>query len=163
MGVTADWKIRMKAEKSDIPLTAKSAMQTIALIIAVAAAFLLARYFKAAELAKDPEFLLSSLEEEAAELNATLPEMVSEGVRLDAVTSGPGNAFNYSYTIVDEDAARNMAGNANRLSDLRTQLQERVCATMPDRRANNTIVKYTLRDAKGATIADIAINAGDCP
>ncbi len=153
----------MDAEENAKMPTAKTALRVIAYAVALAAPFLLARYYKTAVIfPEDPEVLSATLEREAAELNATLPEMVSEGVRLDKVTVGPGNSFNYNYTIVDDDAARNMAANSNKLSELRKQLNERVCWAMPDRRANGTTVTYALRDNKGAILADISINPEDC-
>jgi len=139
------------------------ALETAVLIAVVAAAFLLARQTRESlSLDEDPEPLSLTLEREAAEVNATLPEMVSEGVRLDNTTAGPGNAFNYNYTIVDDEAARTLIGNAKKLAELKIQLQERVCLTMPQRRASGAIIRYFLKDNKGETIADVSIDAGDC-
>ena len=145
-------------------LTAKSAMQnSIALIIAFAVIFLLGKYYLTGDFfGRHKEPFLVTMEREAAELNATLPEMVSASVRLDKVTAGPGNAFNYVYTVVDADAAKNIVGNASELNKLRAQLQERVCTVMPAYRANGTIVNYSLKDAAGAAIADISIDPRDC-
>jgi hypothetical protein len=138
-------------------------LETAVLIAVVAAAFLLARQTRESlSLDEDPEPLSLTLEREAAEVNATLPEMVSEGVRLDNTTAGPGNAFNYNYTIVDDEAARTLIGNAKKLAELKIQLQERVCLTMPQRRASGAIIRYFLKDNKGETIADVSIDAGDC-
>lgn len=153
-------KDAMSLERDENILTARD---VAVLIVAVAAPFMLARYYKNAEYWADTsEAVYSALEREAEELNATLPEMVSEGVLLDKATAGPGNSFNYAYTIVDDDAARGMVENPGKLNDLRKQLHERVCMGMPDLRANGTIVRYSLKDGKGATIADVSINPGDC-
>lgn len=145
-------------------LTAKSAMQkAIALIIAFAVIFVLGRYYMTGNffgLHKEPFSV--TMEREAAALNATLPEMVSDSVRLDKATAGPGNSFSYIYTIVDADAAKNMVGNVVELNKLRTQLQERVCTVMPAYRENGTIVNYSLKDVAGAAIADISIDPRDC-
>ena len=139
------------------------ALEAAALIAIVAAAFLLARQYRES-LSDDeiPEPVSLALEREAAEVNATLPEMVSEGVRLDKTTAGPGNAFNYNYTIVDDEAARTLIGNAKKLAELRAQLQERVCRTMAHHRTSGAIIRYFLKDNKGETIADVSIDAGDC-
>jgi hypothetical protein len=140
-----------------------TARDVAVLVVAVAAPFMLARYYKNAEYWADgSDVLYAALEREAEELNATLPEMVSEGVLLDKATAGPGNSFHYSYTIVDDDAARGFAENPNKLDGLRKQLHERVCLSMPDLRANGTIVRYALKDNNGAMIADVSINPGDC-
>ncbi|WP_292530941.1 hypothetical protein [Methylocystis sp.] len=138
-------------------------LEAAALIAVVAAAFFLARQTRESlSLDEDPEPLSLTLEREAAEVNATLPEMVSDGVRLDKATAGPGNAFNYNYTIVDDEAARTLVGNPKKLAQLQTQLQERVCLTMSHRRASGAIIRYSLKDNEGKTIADVAIDAGDC-
>ncbi|MGJ0531765.1 MAG: hypothetical protein ACR65W_00460 [Methylocystis sp.] len=137
--------------------------EAAALIVVVATAFLLARQYRESLNVDEPlEPLSLALEREAAEVNATLPEMVSEGVRLDKATAGPGNAFNYSYTIVDDEAARTLIGNAKKLADLKTQLQERVCLTMPNHRSSGAIIRYSLKDNKGEMIADVSIDASDC-
>ncbi|HEY8125780.1 MAG TPA: hypothetical protein VIF88_10205 [Methylocystis sp.] len=137
--------------------------EAAALILVVATAFLLARQYRESLYVDEaPEPLSLVLEREAAEVNATLPEMVSEGVRLDKATAGPGNAFNYSYTIVDDEAARSLIGNAKKLAELRTQLQSRVCLTMPHRRASGAVMRYVLKDNKGEMIADVSIDADDC-
>lgn len=139
------------------------ALEAAVLIGVAATAFLLARQYRESLSIEDVSEPISlALEREAAEVNATLPEMVSEGVRLDRTTAGPGNAFNYSYTIVDDEAARTLLGNAKKLADLRAQLQERVCLTMPQRRTSATLIRYSLKDNKGETIADVSIDAGDC-
>ncbi|MGD9541241.1 hypothetical protein [Methylocystis sp.] len=139
------------------------AFEAAVVIAVVAAAFLLARHTREVlSLDEDPEPLSLTLEREAAEVNATLPEMVSEGVRLDNTTAGPGNAFNYNYTIVDDEAARTLVANPEKLAQLKTQLQERVCLTMPERRASGAIIRYSLKDNEGKIIADVSIDAGDC-
>lgn len=138
-------------------------LEAAALIAVMAAAFFLARQTRESlSLDEDPEPLSLTLEREAAEVNATLPEMVSEGVRLDNTTAGPGNAFNYNYTVVDDEAARTLVGNAEKLAQLKTQLQERVCQTMPQHRASGAIIRYSLKDNEGKTIADVSVDAGDC-
>ncbi len=144
-------------------VTAKSAMKHVAGVLAFATMFLLARYFitgESLELNKEPFSV--TMEHDAVRLNATLPEMVSEGVRLDKVVAGPGNLFNYLYTVVDDDAAKKIAGDPKELGKLKSQLQERVCTVMPAYRSNNTIVRYLLRHNSGDVIADISINPKDC-
>ncbi len=139
------------------------AWEAAAVIAVVAAAFLLARQTRESlSLDEDPEPFSLALEREAAEVNATLPEMVSEGVRLDNTTAGPGNAFNYNYTVVDDEAARSLVANPEKLAQLKNQLQSRVCLTMPQRRASGAIVRYSLKNNEGKTIADVSIDAGDC-
>lgn len=139
------------------------AWEAAIVIAVVASAFLLARQTRESlSIDEDPEPLSLTLEREAAEVNATLPEMVSEGVRLDNTTAGPGNAFNYNYTVVDDEAARSLAASPEKLAQLKTQLQERVCLTMPQRRASGAIIRYSLKNNEGKTIADVSIDAGDC-
>ncbi len=139
------------------------AWEAAAVIAVVAAAFFLARQTRESlSLDEDPEPLSLTLEREAAEVNATLPEMVSEGVRLDNTSAGPGNAFNYNYTIVDDEAARTLVASPEKLAQLKTQLQERVCQTMPQRRASGATIRYSLKNNEGKTIADVSIDAGDC-
>ncbi|MGD9544887.1 MAG: hypothetical protein AB7F41_00470 [Methylocystis sp.] len=138
-------------------------LEAAAAVAVVVAAFLFARQYR--ESLSDDEDLAPlslTLEQEAAEVNATLPEMVSDGVRLDKTTAGPGNIFNYSYTVVDDEAARTLVGNEKKLTELKAQLQERVCLTMPQHRTSGTIIRYSLKDNKGETIADVSIDAGEC-
>ncbi len=140
----------------------KSIFQAGALVIVLAVIFVLARYLRIENYSEEHKEPLARLELEAAELNATLPEMVSEGVRLDKATAGPGNLFNYFYTITDDEAARNMKGNSKSLKELKAQLLQRVCSSMPERRTNGTIVNYAFKNSAGSTLAEIAINPGDC-
>ncbi|MBM3625512.1 MAG: hypothetical protein FJX16_09385 [Alphaproteobacteria bacterium] len=138
-------------------------LEAAAAIAVVVAAFLFARqYRESLSFEEDVEPLSLTLQREAAEVNATLPEMVSEGVRLDKTTAGPGNIFNYNYTIVDDEAARTLIGNAKKLAELKSQLHERVCLTMPQHRTSGAIIRYFLKDNKGETIADVMIDASDC-
>jgi hypothetical protein len=144
-------------------VTVKGAMKHVAGVLLFATMFLLARYFITGEsLELNTEPFSVTMEHDAARLNATLPEMVSEGVRLDKVAAGPGNLFNYLYTVVDDDAAKKLAGDPKELGKLKSQLQERVCTVMPAYRNNNTIVRYSLRNNSGDVIADVSINPKDC-
>ncbi len=104
----------------------------------------------------------ATLSRDAETLNTTLPEMVSEGIRLDRVAAGPGNSFTYNYTVTDQEIAQNISGSGDRLNELRAQLHERVCTMMPDYRENGTLVKYSLRNNDGAIIAEVSINPRGC-
>ena len=132
--------------------------------LAFAVIFFSARYFREAFFSdpRDAEPVANILEREAAALNATLPEMVSEGVRLDKATSGPGNSFNYNYTIVDDDMAEKLVADDAKLEGMRDQLHRRVCAMMPEYRKRGTIVNYSLSNNAGLEIAEISINPEDC-
>ncbi len=144
-------------------ISIKNIIRAGALVIVLAAIYALARYLRTENYSEEDKGpLFARLELEAAQLNATLPEMVSEGVRLDKATAGPGNAFNYFYTIIDDEAARNMKGNSKKLKELKTQLLQRVCSSMPERRTNGTIVNYAFMNSTGATLTEIAINPRDC-
>jgi ABC-type transport system substrate-binding protein len=144
-------------------LPVKSATQATALILALAVIFLAARRYGAQYFSEPLDEPLSfALGRDAAALNATLPEMVSQGVRLDKASAGPGNAFSYVYTIVDDAAAAKILGDPKELESLKTQLRERVCTIMPEYRDNGTVVTYTLKNGSGVSIADIAIDPADC-
>jgi hypothetical protein len=144
-------------------VSTKNIIQAGALVIVLAVIFALASYLRTENYSdEDKGPRVARLELEAAQLNATLPEMVSEGVRLDKATAGPGNLFNYFYTIIDDEAARNLKGNSKKLKELKMQLLERVCSTMPERRTNRTIVNYAFKNNAGATLTEIAINPADC-
>jgi hypothetical protein len=144
-------------------LGAKNLLAILALSLALAVIFFTGRYYASLRPAKvDLGEISLALEREAEELNATLPEMVSENVRLDKATTGPGNALTYFYTIVDEGEARAMASDIRKTDKLRGQLLQRVCTMMPDYRERGTIVGYTLRDPAGSTIAEISVNPRDC-
>ena len=142
----------------------KSPLRTLAFALAFAAVFLLGRYVATLNPPhEDSAAISAALEQEAAELNATLPEQVSETVRLDKATAGPGNAFAYVYTIVDAPAARKIKSDPKKSEDLKAQLLERVCTMMPAYRERGTIVSYALRNEAGATLAEIAVDPKDCP
>jgi hypothetical protein len=144
-------------------LTAKRGVQAIILIVVFAATFGLVRQYRSGAIVDEGKELVSiDLEREAAEVNATLPEMVSEGVRLDEVTAGPGNSFNYRYTILDDDSVKDLSKKSEKLKELEVQLHERVCENMPDFRKNGTVVKYVLRDNAGKVLAEFSINPRDC-
>jgi hypothetical protein len=144
-------------------LGAKNLLAILALSLALAVIFFTGRYYASLRPAKvDLGEISLALEREAEELNATLPEMVSENVRLDKATTGPGNALTYFYTIVDEGEARAMASDIRKTDKLRGQLLQRVCTMMPDYRERGTIVGYTLRDPAGSAIAEISVNPRDC-
>jgi hypothetical protein len=139
-----------------------SRTQQIAAIFGVAAALLSIVYIAGGSIGLRRESLSDVLQREAEQLNATLPEMVSQSVRLDKAAAGPGNVFAYFYTIVDDDVAKRMIGNSIELDKLNAQLKERVCTNMPVYRSNGTIVNYSLKDNSGSTIADVSINPKDC-
>ena len=102
-------------------VTAKSALKHVAGVLMFAAIFLLTRYYVTGEsLEFNKEPFSVTMEHDAARLNATLPEMVSEGVRLDKAAAGPGNLFNYIYTVVDDDAASKIAADPKELDKLRS-------------------------------------------
>jgi hypothetical protein len=143
-------------------VTAKSARLIVAGVVVSIAIFFSVKFYRISSLSEQNETFFINLADDAERLNATLPEMVSENIRLDKATAGPGNSFHYNYTIVDNDAATKIAGDPEELSKLKMQLQERVCDLMPAYRANGTIVNYALRDNAGAVIADISINPRDC-
>ena len=126
--------------------------------IGLAAAFLYREYVRIIE----QKTFFVTLQRDASELNATLPEMVSRGVRLDEVVAGPGNSFNYIYTILDDASANDIAGDATRIDELKTQMKERVCSTMPSYRKNRVIINYFLRSNAGDLVADISIDPKDC-
>jgi hypothetical protein len=144
-------------------LTAKRGVQAVILIGVFAATFAMVRYYRAGAIVDEGAELASiDLEREAAEVNATLPEMVSEGVRLDEVTAGPGNSFSYRYTILDDDSVKDLSKKPEKLKELEAQLHDRVCENMPDFRKSGTIVKYVLRDNAGTVLAEVSVNPMDC-
>jgi len=144
-------------------LGAKNLLALLALFMALAVIFFSGRYYASLRPEKvDLGEISLALEREAEELNATLPEMVSENVRLDKATTGPGNALTYFYTIVDDGEADAVASDIRRKDKLRKQLLQRVCTMMPEYRERGTIVGYTLRNTGGSTIAEISVNPRDC-
>ena len=144
-------------------LGAKNLLAMLALTLALAVIYFTGRYYAGLRPAKvDLGEISLALEREAEELNATLPEMVSENVRLEKATTGPGNALTYFYTIVDDGQAEAFVSDVRKRNKLRAQLLQRVCTMMPDYRERGTIVGYTLRNPQGSTIAEISINPRDC-
>ena len=140
-------------------LMPKWAVKTVALAIAPAAALFLGNYLKTQIFSGPDE---ESLARDAERLNRTLPEMVSEGIRLDKTSAGPGNSFTYIYTVVDDPMAESIPGSGGRLNELRLQLHERVCTMMPEYAENGTVVNYLLKDNSGAILARISVDPKDC-
>jgi hypothetical protein len=133
------------------------AMQLGLAALGLALTLLVARSFRTGE-----EPLAPDLARDAERLNATLPEMVSNGVRLDKAMAGPGNVFSYFYTVLYENTARELGDGAAGVSALRTQLKERVCLSMQEYRAHGVVVKYRLRAADGRTLANVSIDPRAC-
>jgi hypothetical protein len=142
--------------------TVKTAMQAISLVIFLTGIFLLGRAYRSGSFPGFEEPPPFNLGIEAEKLNATLPEMVSEGVRLDEARAGPRNSFTYFYTITDDDKARDLSGNQEKLKALEAQLRDRVCSMMPTFREHGTIVIYALKDNSAGTIAEFKIDSMDC-
>jgi hypothetical protein len=141
-----------------------SPLRLLLFAVLFAAIFVAGRYLGAMrETQEEDKGAISlALEREADELNATLPEQVSENVRLDKATTGPGNAFTYVYTVVDDAAAQDFRRNYVELNKLKQQLKERVCTMMPEYRNRGTVVGYSLRDNSGKSIAEISVDPREC-
>ncbi|HYA81800.1 MAG TPA: hypothetical protein VED87_12825 [Methylocystis sp.] len=135
-------------------------LPTMAMLLALPALFAAGVLFSDDSGGKDP--VEAVLEAEAATLNATLPEMVSENVRLDKTAAGPGNAFTYLYTLTDDASAKEIASNPVRGDELKTQLTERVCTMMPEMKKRGTFVTYSFRNNQGGAVADVKIKAKEC-
>ncbi len=110
----------------------------------------------------DQESVIASLERDAENLNKTLPEIVSEGVRLDATEAGPGNLFTYIYTVIDDQAAKEMFANEKNIKALTAQLKNRVCVMMEDYKKNKTTVNYLFKNDLSEIIYNIAIDPKEC-
>jgi hypothetical protein len=110
----------------------------------------------------DQESVIASLERDAENLNKTLPEIVSEGVRLDATEAGPGNLFTYIYTVIDDQAAKEMFANEKNIKALTAQLKNRVCVMMEDYKKNKTTVNYLFKNDLSEIIYKIAIDPKEC-
>ena len=110
----------------------------------------------------DQESVIASLERDAENLNKTLPEIVSEGVRLDATEAGPGNLFTYIYTVIDDQAAKEMFANEKNIKALAAQLKNRVCVMMEDYKKNKTTVNYLFKNDLSEIIYKIAIDPKEC-
>jgi len=131
-------------------------------------AFILAlAYFAGSHLkvdtpAMDQESVIASLERDAENLNRTLPEIVSEGIRLDATEAGPGNSFTYIYTVIDDQAAKEMFGNEKNIQALTAQLKNRVCVMMQDYKKNKTTVNYLFKNDLSKIISKIIVDPKEC-
>lgn len=110
----------------------------------------------------DQESVIESLERDAENLNKTLPEIVSEGVRLDATEAGPGNFFTYIYTVIDDQAAKEMFANEKNIKALTAQLKNRVCVMMEDYKKNKTTVNYLFKNDQSEIIYKITIDPKEC-
>lgn len=110
----------------------------------------------------DQESVIASLERDAENLNKTLPEIVSEGVRLDATEAGPGNLFTYIYTVIDDQAAKEMFANEKNIKALTAQLKNRVCVMMEDYKKNKTTVNYLFKNDLSEIIYKITIDPKEC-
>jgi hypothetical protein len=131
-------------------------------VAAASAAFIGGRYFQnlpihSAEISREPDLSLDSIG-----LNKTLPEMVSEGVRLDRTSAGPGKTFNYFYSVLDDDQALAISRDPSRTRQIFLQLNERVCAMMPNYVNHGVVVKYHLRNRFGADLPSIIVDPAGC-
>lgn len=131
-------------------------------VAAVSVAFLCGRYFQNILGEPGERSIVLDLAQNATDLNETLPEMVSEGVRLDKTSAGPGKAFNYFYTILDEDQARGLAAHPSRLQQIVSQLNQRVCMMMPNYVRNGVIVRYYLKNSIVADLPTVVVDPRDC-
>ena len=143
-------------------ISQKWIIRGLLLIVSESAAFYFGTLLRTEKLSASQEDILSNLNQNSDLLNKTLPELVSEGVRLDTTTVGPGNSFNYFYTIVDDQTLDGMIKNENNNQYLSKQLFERVCTMMPDYRDNGTIVNYFLNNNAGRVIIKISVEPKDC-
>ncbi len=131
-------------------------------VAAVSVAFLVGRYLQNTPWEPREKSRIFDLALDATALNKTLPEMVSEGVRLDKTSAGPGKVFNYFYTILDEGQARGLATNPSRLQQIVSQLNERVCIMMPNYVRNGVVVKYYLKNNIVADLPTVVVDPHDC-
>ena len=143
-------------------ISQKWIIRGLLLIVSASAAFYFGTLLRTEKLSASQEDILSNLNQNSDLLNKTLPELVSEGVRLDTTIVGPGNSFNYFYTIVDDQTLDGMIKNENNNQYLSKQLFERVCTMMPDYRDNGTIVNYFLNNNAGRVIIKISVEPKDC-
>jgi len=142
---------------------------TIDLLIKIVffAVILAIAYFSGSRLKEDSppldqESIIASLESDAENLNKTLPEIVSEGVRLDTTEVGPGNSFTYIYTVIDDQAAKEMFDNDKNVKALTAQLKNRVCVMMEVYKKNKTIVNYLFKNDLTKIISKIIIDPKEC-
>lgn len=131
-------------------------------VVAASMAFLGGRYLHNRPEEPPEKLIAPDLALDSAGLNKTLPEMVSEGVRLDRTSAGPGQIFNYFHTVLDDDQARIIAADPSRAQQILWQLNERVCAMMPNYVANGVVVKYHLKNRFGADLRSIIVDPRDC-
>jgi hypothetical protein len=156
------FKVSSRREFKSIMISQKWIIRGLLLIISASAAFYFGKLLRTQKPSISHEDILSNLNQNSDLLNKTLPELVSEGVRLDTTTAGPGNSFNYFYTIIDEQTLDGMIKNENHNKYLSRQLFERVCTMMPDYRDNGTIVNYFLKNNTGKIIIKISVEPKDC-
>lgn len=131
-------------------------------IAAVAAAFIAGRCFQNLPTHSSKKSLEPDLSLDSIGLNKTLPEIVSEGVRLDRTRAGPGKTFNYFYTVLDDDQALAITKDPSRVQQIFSQLNERVCAMMPNYVNHGIVVKYHLKDRAGADLPSIIVDPTGC-
>jgi hypothetical protein len=129
-------------------------------LIGFAIAFILVRYWISGD-SYDifGDSFERTLQRDAIEINLTLPRIMGNGIRLDKVTTGPGNTIIYNYTLITDEIG---ITSADKLTEFKSTIHDEVCSKLLDLRRNGTLVIYRYKTAQGTDIAEIQIPTRDC-
>ncbi|WP_415329184.1 hypothetical protein [Chryseobacterium sp. MMS23-Vi53] len=104
------------------------------------------------------------LKEAAASMNKSTPQILSDGVRLDSVTTQPNKTLKYNYTLT-EDVKESVT--PEEIETFKNQAKEgatktmKTSADMEEFRNNNVSLKYSYYDKNGKPIAEFIVTPED--
>lgn len=97
------------------------------------------------------------LEKTVREGNKQLPKMISDDLRIDSASSGPGKRLTYNYSVLKDTTCRNLRSNT-------VGIKQSVCSNkqMQFFFSKGVVVEYTYNDPTGIEQFRIAIDPSDC-
>lgn len=91
------------------------------------------------------------------DINKALPKMISEGIRLDPSTAGPGRRLTYNYTVYSEDILQSIRSNLG-------ALQQTVCNSKDTRffLSKGAVIVYSYHSPNGLEQFRLTVVQSDC-
>jgi len=103
----------------------------------------------------------SSIEDRIAltvkDINKTLPRMISEDVRIDPATAGPGKRLTYNYTVFSENTSQNMRTNISNLRHDTCKSKHTVFFL-----SKGATIVYSYHATNGAELFKLTVEPSDC-
>ncbi len=103
----------------------------------------------------------SSVEENIAQtvkdINKALPKMISEDIRLDPASAGPGKRLTYNYTVFRENTSQSIKANLSKL-------RQDVCNSKHTAffLSKGSTIVYIYHTPNGAELFRLTVEPSDC-